>query len=288
VQTLVIRFSSLGDIVLAGSVTGALAPVTFLTHSRYADLAAALPGVTQVIRWGEDAIEGPFSRIVDLHGSPRSRWVARTQRGPCSTIARQSLARRLRVWFKRKKDLNRVVDRYARAAGGSPKPKPWIPVDGPRDALFLIPGARWASKKWPLGRWLELGQGWTGPIVLLGGPDELGELRQLAEILGSRASVIAERGFTQTLSVLGRGASAVGGDTGLLHLCAATGMPVLGLFGPTTSSDGFWCHEGQALEVSLPCRPCSRHGENGCPMGDHLCMESLSVAQVRSALESLT
>ena len=67
-QTLVIRFSSLGDIVLAGSVTGALAPVTFLTHSRYADLAAALPGVTQVIRWGEDAIEGPFSRIVDLHG----------------------------------------------------------------------------------------------------------------------------------------------------------------------------------------------------------------------------
>ena len=42
-RTLVIRFSSLGDIVLSGAVTAALGDVEYLTLERYAELAAALP-----------------------------------------------------------------------------------------------------------------------------------------------------------------------------------------------------------------------------------------------------
>ena len=47
-STVVIRYSSLGDIVLTGTVTAALAPVTFITHPRYRPLAEALPGVVAV------------------------------------------------------------------------------------------------------------------------------------------------------------------------------------------------------------------------------------------------
>jgi heptosyltransferase-2 len=287
VQTLVIRFSSLGDIVLAGSVTGALAPVSFLTHARYSELAAALPGVTEVICWGEDPVLGPYKRIVDLHGSPRSRWTAMRLKGKIRTLPRQSLERRMRVWFKRKKPPLQLVDRYGLAAAVKPAPQPWLPVQGSKDALILCPGAQWASKRWPLGRWLSLAQSWEGRLILLGGPEDRRDLQVLSDALGGRAEVIAERGFEKTLAALGDGALAVGGDTGLLHLCAAAGMPVIGLFGPTCSTDGFWCHEGQVLETALPCRPCSRHGENGCPVGDHLCMESLTVERVRFAVESL-
>ncbi len=59
------------------------------------------------------------------------------------------------------------------------------------------------------------------------------------------------------------------------------------LFGPTTSADGFWCHEGTVLEAPLPCRPCSRHGRATCPMRDHLCMQSLAVDAVLSAARAL-
>ena len=46
--SLVIRYSSMGDIVLTAGITKALSPVIFLTLERYAELAAALPGVIEV------------------------------------------------------------------------------------------------------------------------------------------------------------------------------------------------------------------------------------------------
>ena len=286
-KTLVIRFSSLGDIALTGSVTGNLSPVTYLTHSRYAELAAALPGVEHVIRWGEDPIEGPFDRVIDLHGSLRSRWISAQIAAPTRTIERYDVRRRMRVWLKRGAPPPRVIDRYARAAGVPVAEQPWIPSPGPRDTLCLLPTARWATKRWPIDAYRELGRSWSGPILLLGGPEDREELIALQNRIGAHCDLIAETGFQQTLHALGRGALAVGGDTGLLHLCAAAGMPVIGIFGPTTSEDGFWCHEGTAVELDLPCRPCSRHGSDTCPIGDHRCMQDLQVDMVLQAMEAL-
>ena len=45
--------------------------------------------------------------------------------------------------------------------------------------------------------------------------------------------------------------------------------PVVGLFGPTTSADGFFSYGGRAVELDLACRPCSRFGGPVCPVGDH-------------------
>ena len=77
-RTLVIRFSSLGDIVLSGAVTAALGEVEYLTLDRYAELAAALPGVTRVWRWAQDgrAATVGFDRIIaSLAGTPSIRDV---------------------------------------------------------------------------------------------------------------------------------------------------------------------------------------------------------------------
>ena len=271
--------------MLTGAVTSALSPVSYLTHPRYAEVAAILPGVTEVIRWGQDPITGPFTRVIDLHGSPRSRMVALRQHCPTHTLSRHSLRRRLRVWMKWGQPPMRVIDRYAETAQVTVQHKPWISVQGPQNTLILCPGAQWATKQWPLGKWLELGHRWIGEILVLGGPEEQKSLQALGAALGSRAEVIAERGFQRTIAALGRGALAVGGDTGLMHLCAAAGIPVIGLFGPTKSEDGFWCHEGEVIERNLYCRPCSRHGSSICPMGDHQCMNEIEVDQVWAAVE---
>ena len=47
-STVVIRLSSLGDIVLSASITQALAPVTYVTHSRYRELVKHFPSVDNV------------------------------------------------------------------------------------------------------------------------------------------------------------------------------------------------------------------------------------------------
>ena len=98
---------------------------------------------------------------------------------------------------------------------------------------------------------------------------------------------MCEQGFTKTFEAMNGAFAMVAGDTGLLHLAAAVGLPVVGLFGPTTSADGFWCHEGVALELPLTCRPCSRFGGARCPMGEHLCMRGIEVERVIQVLGGL-
>jgi heptosyltransferase-2 len=286
--TMVIRFSSLGDIVLAGSVTGALQPVIFFTSARYAEIAAALPGVVEVRTWeesGRSALDG-VDRIIDLHASLRSRWATFGHPGTVRRARKYSIRRQSRVMFKTGSPPPTVVARYAAAAQVEVASHPWLP-QAQGDTLLLIPGAQHVTKCWPAERFIELGRQWTGPVAVMGSHDEKGTVEYIAESIGSSAFAIAEKGFAQTLSTISKGRYAVGGDTGLMHLCAASGVPTIGLFGPTTSTDGFWCHPGVALEAPLPCRPCTRHGGNTCPIGDHKCMNDIHVDAVWTALGSL-
>ncbi|MDG1483264.1 MAG: glycosyltransferase family 9 protein [Myxococcota bacterium] len=283
-STVVIRYSSLGDIVLTGTVTAALAPVTFITHPRYRPLAEALPGVVAVCA-GDDPLPRAADRIIDLHASLRSVRTARAIRGPVRRVRRHDLRRRARVHLKLGAPPPTVVHRYAEAAGVSPASAPWLPVAGPADALLLCPGSAWPTKAWAADRFAALGSRYPGPVIVLGGPDEVALVGDIAEAIGARAEFIAEKGFEKTLAAMGRGRVAVAGDSGLMHLCAAAGVPVVGIFGPTTSSDGFWCHAGEVVALDLPCRPCSRYGGPACPFGDHLCMRGLTVDRVWDAVQ---
>lgn len=295
--TLVVRFSSMGDVVLAGAVTGPLAPVSFLTKAAWAPLAARLPGVEQVYAWeevvaGRQALPRRWARIVDLHRNLRSRRLSLpggpALEGQWSRVERHDLRRRLRVWLKVGDPPPTVIERYARAAGVTPAARPWIGGWHGGETLVLAPGAAHATKRWPAERWGALGTAWPGPVAVLGGPGDRALLDAVVDAVGSRAHALAERGFDQTIETLRTAALAVAGDTGLMHLAGAMGVPVVGLFGPTTAADGFWDpRTGQAVEVDLPCRPCSLHGGPTCPIGDHLCMEAISVDAVLAAMQAV-
>jgi heptosyltransferase-2 len=278
--TLVVRFSSFGDIVLTAAVTGALAPVRFLTLRKYVPLASALPGVIEAVAWEDGPDLGSYDRVVDLHSSLRSRRVPAESR-----VARYDVRRRLRVVLKTA-PAPRVIDRYAEAARVPVAAKPWIAIDGPRDALLLCPGSQHATKRWPASRFGALGRAWGDAVVVLGGPGEKALVDAIAAAIPG-AVAVADAPFDDVLRAIGRARVAVAGDTGLLHLCGAAGIPLVGLFGPTTSADGFWCHEGTVIEAPLPCRPCSRHGRATCPMRDHLCLQSVAVDAVLSAARAL-
>jgi len=284
--SLVIRYSSMGDIVLGAAVTEALAPVIFLTLERYAVLAAALPGVVEVRtheQFGKKAFAG-VDQIIDLHRSPRSRWATLGATVPVRRIERFDLRRRARVALKWD-PAPPVIDRYAAAAGVQPAPLPWLPAaDG--DALLLFPAAAHPTKRWPIDRFVALARRWTGPVVAMGGPDDHALLQQLNSGVESGVEIIAEDGFQQTLKAMRRGRVAVGGDTGLTHLAAASGVHTIPIFGPTHSTDGFWSHPTQPIEVDLECRPCSRHGGAQCPIGDFACMTHISVDRVWAAVQA--
>ena len=277
--TVLLRRSALGDVVLLGGVTGAIeGPVTVVTATAWVPVAERLVGVDRVVPWPKDLPDGELAaqigpgRVVDLHGTPRSRRLARALGGAVATVDKRSLARRLRLVWGRGPVRPDVPSLYGEALGVSPREAPWIHLPAAeRTALALVPGASVPTKQWTAEGFARVGRGWDGPVLVLGGPGEEATCDAVArEVPG--AEVVCESGFDRTFGALARTEVCVSGDTGLMHLAAACGATVVGLFGPTHPDDGFWVHRGEVVQRVLGCRPCSLHGRERCPLRHHRCM----------------
>lgn len=291
--TVLLRRSALGDVVLLGAITGRVAgPVTVVTAPPWVDVARRLPGVTRVVPWPDDADPRALARDIgggrwiDLQVNRRSRALVAAAGVAAARLHKRSVRRRLRLLFGVGGPRPPVTALYAEACGVAPAPAPWIPTPAAvRDTLVLVPGAAWATKRWEAAGFVAVGRAWPGPVVVLGGPDE----QALCDAVGagvSGARVVAERGFEGAIAALAAARVAVAGDTGLLHLAGACGVPVVALFGPTHPDDGFFVHPGEVVQRALSCRPCTLHGRHTCPLGDHACMR-LDPAAVIAAVHRL-
>ena len=96
-----------------------------------------------------------------------------------------------------------------------------------RDPIVLLPSAGKANKLWPAERFRELARLLGDDVLVAWGPGE----RELAESIG--APLAPETTLRELAALLHRARLVVGGDTGPLHLAAALGTPVVGIFGPT-------------------------------------------------------
>lgn len=276
IRTTLVRTRSLGDVVLAAAFTRAAGPTCFVTHRRYHDLVARFPGVVDVR--APDAPLPQAERTVDLQHNLRTLRMRADARA-----ARQDLRRSLRAWHLGP-PAEAVLTRWARAVGVPPDPLPWLAPARRGDALVLVPGASVATKRWPHAA--ALAAAWDGPVRVLGGPGEEALVAAVAAAARHGAAV-CEAGFSRTFAALDGAAVVVAGDTGLLHLGAAVGLPVVGLFGPTHPDDGYVSYADgvrrRMVGVPLACRPCSRHGAPTCARGDHACLATLSVTTVLAA-----
>jgi len=274
-----IRPGKLGDVVLLGAVSAALGECVVATNRRYHGIASRLTGVRRVIEL--DAVRQESGALVDLQGSLRSRWLCRGRAH--RTIHKRSLRRRL--WLHTGHPAAprpTVPELYAEAAGVRPAPLPWIGLPSePRTTLGLAPGAAFGPKRWAAERFAAVGRAWSGPVTVFGGPGEQALVSAVAgAIPGARA--LAESGFDATLAALPALAAMVAGDTGLMHIAGAAGVPVVALFGPTHPADGFWVYRGAVVQRDLRCRPCALHRVERCRVGHHGCMDSTPEAVLRA------
>jgi ADP-heptose:LPS heptosyltransferase len=275
-----LRRGALGDLVMLGAATAALTgPVTVVTAPQWVPLALRLRGVTAAVAWPRDATPRelaaaiPRGRVIDLHGSIRSRRLARALGGAERTVDKRSASRRLRLWLRAGGPRPFVGALYAEAVGVTPAAPPWIELPVlQRDTLAIAPGAAWPTKRYPVDRLGAVAARWEGPVVVLGGPGEEAACEAIARAV-PRAQVVVERGFDRTLTALARTRVALAGDTGLMHLAGATGAQVVAVFGPTHVDDGFFGYPGQPVSRAQWCRPCTLKGRDRCPLGHHRCMD---------------
>ena len=155
--------------------------------------------------------------------------------------------------------------------------------------VMIHPTARYWFKAWPHERFSQLSNWLAGndmTVVLVGHAQDL----EIAEKIQARANVpvISLVGQTSLLELAALMKCAdlfLGNDTGLMHIAAAVGCPVVGLFGPTDPK--VWGPRGKNTKVifkGVDCRECFHPG---CFRGEENCMKQISVEEVYSAALAL-
>jgi len=117
--------------------------------------------------------------------------------------------------------------------------------------LCLHPGSGSDRKNWPKENFLEVAEGaflrWRLPTTVLAGPAEQGQRAFWKEASGPSLSVKEGLRILEVARTLRRAALYVGNDSGITHLAAAVGVPVIALFGPTDPAR--WAPRGGRVEV---------------------------------------
>ncbi|MBI5246160.1 MAG: glycosyltransferase family 9 protein [Elusimicrobia bacterium] len=149
------------------------------------------------------------------------------------------------------------------------------------------PGSAWATKRWLPERFVELcrrlkADGFTP--VLVGGPDDKALGASIAKDCEA-LDLVGKTDLEDLKSLMGRMSVFVTNDSGPMHLAAASGVPVVAIFGATTRELGFFPYGPghRVIEADLACRPCGLHGAKTCPESHFLCMRLLTVDQVHAA-----
>ena len=161
------------------------------------------------------------------------------------------------------------------------------PVIPERYAL-LNPGAAWPNKRWPpawfgeIAAWLRDDHGLAS--IVLWGPRENELARQVAAASSGAARLAPPTRIGDLLALARDARIMISGDTGPLHLAAAVGTPIVGLYGPTNPiRNGPWRAEDVSISQNAEC-VC--HHQRRCRHRDRRpCIEHITVAQVRAAIE---
>ncbi|PZR18803.1 MAG: glycosyl transferase family 1 [Archangium gephyra] len=306
---LLIRYSALGDVVLATSVVAPLRTkypgvrIEWLTDRPFAGLLDGV--VDRVITFSRKdkstraaalaEVKGRFDLAIDLQNKVWSMRVARAAAPKRLRFVRRTPLQALASLFGSDVVLDGAHQTllYARAAElSSPGPLHVANAESKRAAELLpddakwvavAPGAAWETKRWPAERLARVASALCADgykIALVGGPMDgalLDTLRPHADVdlSGESLAVLA--------SCLARAQLLIGNDSGLVHVASAQGTPTVALFGPTSVNRWSPRDPGVAVSLGLGCSPCSNHGTHVCPLGHHDCMQKLGVDQVLSA-----
>ncbi len=312
-KILVIRFSSIGDIVLCSPVIRCLhkqlnAEVHVLTKARFAAMNESNPFVKKVWTLEElqqnpkALIQANFNFIVDLHANIRSKKIQSLLKLPTYTLDKINVPK----WLKVNLGLDvlpakHIVDRMFEAietlgvlndgAGldffftHQDALDKKYPKRGSRIGVVL--GGAHATKQIPNSLLERILKRVDAEILLLGGPNEY----EAAERLTEKVSAVNCCGATNlegSAQLIESCDLVITSDTGLMHIAAALGKDIIVLWGSTIPAFGMYPYlvEGrgsvQQFEVEdLGCRPCSKIGFDTCPWGHFNCMKKQDVDSIR-------
>ncbi|RIV25550.1 glycosyltransferase family 9 protein [Fibrisoma montanum] len=312
VKFLIIRFSSIGDIVLTTPVIRCLkqqvpgAEVHFCTKKGYQSLVEHNPYIdkrfyleTSLYDLLKELRAERYDYVIDLHNNLRTS-VLKAGLG-VKSYSFDKL--NIRKWFYVRWKVNvmpnqHIVDRYmatVRPFGVENDEQgldyfipykdhvetDWLPATHQEDFVAYAIGGQHATKKLPVPRMIELCRKINYPIVLLGGKEDREAGEEIVRAVGKRLiyNACGQYNLNQSASLLARARVVFSHDTGLMHIAAALKKKIYSIWGNTTPHLGMYPYKTNFVvleKTGLECRPCSKIGFDQCPMRHFNCMNQLS------------
>ncbi len=313
VKFLIIRLSSIGDIVLTSPVIRALktqvedAEVHFFVKKQFAETVIHNPYIDKVhyfdgnLKANIEAFKSEgIDYVIDLHKNFRSLRVRNALKVPDFSFNKLNYEKWVAVRFKKLSLLPdvHIVDRYFDAvkpfdvANDHKGLDYFIDEEADRVALdvndyvVLVAGAKHATKRIPVDLAVQIISGINRPVVILGGKEEVelaNEIKQQAT--GTVLNFAGKLRLNQSAYVIRHAAGVITPDTGLMHIAAAYRKHIASVWGNTIPEFGMYPYmpgnKSRMFEVEgLRCRPCSKLGYEKCPKKHFDCMMQQPVDEI--------
>lgn len=312
-RILIIRLSSLGDIILTLPLLDALrakypdATIDFLTKAEYAPLVRRFPAVS-----GANALETSkrgmerlhrelrarrYDHVLDLHNNWRSRKLRSDLAPSVQIVNKRTLKRWLLVKFKINllRSEPDIIGRYFETAKildvSDTNTGAHLSSSRAKSATAAIaPGAKHWNKRWTTENYIVVAKelvkrGYA--ISIFGSKAESHIADEITGTVPEARNLCGIYKIEELADALGECALFIGNDSGLMHIAAAIGIPAVAIYGPTVREFGFMPRNANVkiLEVNgLDCRPCTTIGLNHCPKGHFKCMKETTPETVLSEL----
>lgn len=310
-KILVIRFSSMGDIIYTTPVVRCLkkqipgAAVHFLTkpafkyiydNNPYVDKLLLLkPTLSATIQ--EIKAEN-YDYIIDLHNNLRTTLIKLRTGIGSSTYKKQPIKKWLSLKFKLKLiPPVHLVDRYLKTVKflgvvNDNQPIDYyikaphqlselLPTSHQKEYIAFVIGATHFTKRMPNDKIISICRQLNRPVVLLGGNDVKANGDIIATAVGP--SVYNACGITsldESVFLVSQAKSIIGFDTGLTHIAEAFNKPIVSVWGGTVPDllgvQPYMVKDVLVAGIELSCRPCSKFGLEKCPLGHFKCMNDIA------------
>jgi len=309
-KVLVIRFSSMGDIIYTTPVVRCLkkqlpdAEVHFITkpafkyiydNNPYVDKLLLLkPELSDTIK---DIKAEQYDYIIDLHNNLRTTLIKLRTGIKSFTYKKQTIRKWLSLKFKLKlvppvhlvdrymktvqflgvKNDDQPIDYYIKAEHQLDK---LLPVSHQQSFVAFVIGATHFTKRMPNEKIISLCKEINTPIVLLGGNDVKENGDVIANALGNK--IYNSCGVTtldESVYLVSKAEKIIGFDTGLTHIAEAFKRPIVSIWGGTVPEllgvQPYKVKEVLVAGIELSCRPCSKFGLAACPLRHFNCMRQI-------------
>lgn len=284
-RNLLVRFHSLGDVVLASGIASKMSEageLTFVSKPIYKSIIERIPGDIRFSpysgSWKDLRKEAAnFDKIIDLQNNIATKLAFAGK-----DVRRFSFSRRARrkVLFGSTEKLPWRAEEYLKVWSDTGNATPTLKrLNQPTVNKFtvgIVAGGRWLMKSILPGTIAELARLFCdikgADVQILGEKSD----RELAD------SIVESCGFRSVEQFAGEGSVEdlinriekldllISPDSGPAHLAMALGVPTQVVFTSTSPSLGFWQpdYKGNFMVKSVPCRPCHKHGGNKCSLNE--------------------